>query len=66
MTMHDTTPAPAVDQPNQQLTIAWVLMSIQAALVGFGGLFLWTWNVDGRRRFVHRFLHDQMATHPMR
>ena len=66
MTTHDTTPAPAVAHPNQQITIAWVLMSIQATLVGLAGLFLWTWNVDGRNRFVHRFLHDQMATHPMR
>jgi hypothetical protein len=66
MTMQHTTPAPAVASPNQQTTIAWILVAIQAALVGLAGLFLWTWNADGRRRFVHRFFHDQMATHPMR
>ena len=41
-------------------------MCVQATASVLGGLFLLTWDVDGRRRFATRFLHDQLAVHPIR
>lgn len=65
MTMQGTRPSP-VTQTDGRLTAAWILTTVQAAVAYLGALFLWTWDADGRRRFVRRFAHEQLAVHPLR
>jgi hypothetical protein len=60
---HSPSPATASDT---RRVVTLVLLGIQSSLFVLGGLLLWTWDSDGRRRFIRRFLHDQLTVHPLR
>jgi lysylphosphatidylglycerol synthetase-like protein (DUF2156 family) len=54
------------DRPGRsgKITGATVIVAVQAGLLALTGLVVWVASAARRRRFVHRFWYDRMATHP--
>ena len=54
------------DQPGRsgRITAATVVVAVQAGFLGLTGLVVWVVSAPRRRRFVHRFWYERMASHP--